>query len=132
MIRWPLQALVTVNERGDFETIYTLVIDPLIASFLKLCTRLAHPPAISRLLRAYSDCPFAPNLSCAEYIPTRLRTLRTHFPRHRLLLSDFSSLPHANSQRLRPSRTDVLPKHHRTRDIAPGFFDSSYPRISGG
>jgi len=41
--------------------------------------------------------PFAPNLSPAEYVPTRLlnllQTLRTHFPRHRLLLSDFSSLP---------------------------------------
>ena len=47
----------------------------------------------------YSRLPFAPNLSTPEYVPTWLLsllcTLRTHFPRHRLLLSDFSSLPDA-------------------------------------
>ena len=47
----------------------------------------------------FASLPFAPNLSVPEYIPTRLlnflRTLRTSFPRHRLLLSDFSSLPNS-------------------------------------
>ena len=41
--------------------------------------------------------PFAPNLSQPEFIPTRLlsllTTLRTYFPRHRLILSDFATLP---------------------------------------
>jgi hypothetical protein len=76
----------------------------LISCFLSLRQRLLHPPPLSRLFRAsstirsiYTSLPFAPNLSAPEYVPTRLlsllRTLREHFPRHRLLLSDFSSLP---------------------------------------
>ncbi len=65
-----------------------------------------HPPPISKFMRnspvlrrLYTSLPFAPNLSTPEFIPTRLltllRTLRRFFPRHRLLLSDFSSLPDA-------------------------------------
>lgn len=84
--------------------IWTPVTDPLITSFLKIRERLGHGPPIHRLLRRsdflrqiYRSLPFAPNLSVEEYIPTRLlsllKSLRTHFPRHRLLLSDFSSLP---------------------------------------
>ncbi|KAJ7019461.1 S-adenosyl-L-methionine-dependent methyltransferase [Mycena alexandri] len=141
----PLQALVTIDERGDFEMIYTPVTDPLIASFLKLRTRLAHPPAIPRLLRAapallraYSDLPFAPNLSRAEYIPTRLltllRTLRTHFPRHRLLLSDFSSLPHAIPGASAPvvqTRFQNTTVPVTTLLVAPGFFDIFFPTDFG-
>ena len=100
----PYQGLVTIDNNGDFDTIYAPVTDPLIKSFLKMRRILKHPPAINRLFRSsdtlrklYCSLPFAPNLSTAEYVPTRLlnlvRTLRTYFPRHRLLLSDFSSLP---------------------------------------
>ncbi|KAJ7181061.1 DUF185-domain-containing protein [Mycena filopes] len=141
----PLQALVTVDDRGDFEMIYAPVTDPLIASFLKLRTRLAHPPAIPRLLRAapallraYSDLPFAPNLSRAEYIPTRLltllRTLRTHFPRHRLLLSDFSSLPNAIPGASAPvvqTRFQNTTVPVTTLLVAPGFFDIFFPTDFG-
>jgi len=77
--------------------------DPLITSFLELRDQLRHPLPISRIFqstpfarRLYRNLPFAANMSKEEYIPTRLlsllRTLRNHFPRHRLLLSDFSSL----------------------------------------
>jgi hypothetical protein len=83
---------------------YTRITDSLILSFMDLRLQLSHPPPLSRILRAsptfrnvYTSMPFAPNLSKPEYIPTRLvsllRTLRNHFPRHRLLLSDFCSLP---------------------------------------
>lgn len=83
---------------------YTKLTDPLIASFLELRQALNHPLPISRAFqrsdlfrRFYSELPFSANMSAEEYIPTRLlslvRTLRNHFPRHRLLLSDFSSLP---------------------------------------
>jgi hypothetical protein len=95
---------VTIDSQGDFDTIYTPVTDPLISEFLNLRQRLHHPLPIGNLLQRselarkfYTSLPFAPNLSAEEYIPTRLlsllRTLRNHFPRHRLLLSDFSSLP---------------------------------------
>lgn len=100
----PYQGLVTIDDQGDFATYYTRVTDPLISSFLALRRQLFHPPPLPRLLQAsstirniYTSLPFAPNLSAPEYIPTRLlsllRTLRNHFPLHRLLLSDFSSLP---------------------------------------
>ncbi|KZP21038.1 DUF185-domain-containing protein [Athelia psychrophila] len=100
----PYQGLVAIDEHGDFSTFYSRITDPLIASFLSLRRQLAHPPPVSRLLqmspmlrRAYAAMPLAPNLSAPEYIPTRLlsllQTLREHFPRHRLLLTDFSSLP---------------------------------------
>ncbi|KAJ7227827.1 S-adenosyl-L-methionine-dependent methyltransferase [Mycena haematopus] len=137
----PLQALVTIDDRGDYDMFYTPVTDPLIASFLKLQTRLAHPPAIPRvlraapaLLRAYSNLPFAPNLSRAEYIPTRLlsllRTLRNHFPRHRLLLSDFSSIPDAIPGRNAPvvqTRFQNTTVPVTTLLVAQGYFDIFFP-----
>ncbi|KAI0056040.1 DUF185-domain-containing protein [Artomyces pyxidatus] len=99
----PYQGLMTIDANGDFGIYYTRVTDPLIMSFLALRRRLGHPPPLPSLLKSstmrsiYNNLPFAPNLSTPEYIPTRLlsllRTLRQHFPRHRLLLSDFSSLP---------------------------------------
>ncbi|KAF8661317.1 hypothetical protein AX16_001414 [Volvariella volvacea WC 439] len=100
----PYQGMVTIDNDGEFDMIYTPITDPLIKAFLDLRQRLGHPLPMNRLLegskvlrKLYTSLPFAPNLSQEEYIPTRLlslvRTLRNHFPRHRLLLSDFSSLP---------------------------------------
>ena len=100
----PYQTFVAVDDAGDFSTHYTRVTDPLISSFLSVRRILGHPPPLPSILRSserirkiYNNLPFSPNLSRPEYIPTRLLTLlyklRTHFPLHRLLLSDFSSLP---------------------------------------
>jgi hypothetical protein len=100
----PYQGYVAIDENRDFHSFYTKVTDPLISSYIDLRKKMAHPPPLPRILQSssalrnfYSALPFAPNLSQPEYIPTclisLLRTLRTHFPRHRLLLSDFSSLP---------------------------------------
>jgi hypothetical protein len=100
----PYQGIVSVDEEGDFDMHYVKVTDPLILSFLALRRKLGHPLPLSPIFqkygsirKLYSNMPFAANLSAEEYLPTRLlslvRTLRTHFPRHRLLLSDFSTLP---------------------------------------
>ncbi|KAG1764824.1 S-adenosyl-L-methionine-dependent methyltransferase [Suillus occidentalis] len=99
------QGVVAVDEVGEFVPFYTKISDPLIASYLALRRRLSLPVPLPRFLRSpslrrvYASLPFAPNLSPPDYIPTRLlsllKILRTHFPRHRLLLSDFSSLPDA-------------------------------------
>lgn len=100
----PYQGVVTIDNDGEFDMLYTPVTDPLVMSFLDIRKKLGHQPPINRALRAsealrkvFVNLPFAPNLSVEEYIPTRmlslLRTLREYFPRHRLLLSDFSSLP---------------------------------------
>lgn len=100
----PYQGVVTIDAEGEFDMLYDPVKDPLIKEFLELRRRLNHPLPINKLLqksetlrRYYASLPFSPNLSVEEYIPTRLltllQTLRSNFPRHRLLLSDFSSLP---------------------------------------
>lgn len=100
----PYQTFVAIDDDGDFSTHHTRVTDPLISSLLSIRQSLCHPPPIPSILRSsdrirkiYNNLPFSPNLSQPEYIPTRLLTLlyklRTHFPLHRLLLSDFSSLP---------------------------------------
>jgi hypothetical protein len=102
----PYQAMVAVDENGDFSTHYTRVTDPLISEFLAIRRRLSHSLPIPSLLQRspmlrnmYTSLPFAPNLSTPEWIPTRLLSLllvlRQYFPRHRLLLSDFSTLPDA-------------------------------------
>lgn len=137
----PYQGLVSIDEQGDFDIFYTRVTDPLISSFLSLRHQLGHSPPISRILRSsftmrnlYSSLPFAPNLSAPEYIPTRLlsllRTLRQHFPRHRLLLSDFSSLPDT----IPGVNSPVVQTRYKnttvpctTLLVKQGFFDIFFP-----
>lgn len=136
----PYQALITVDDSRDFGIYYTRVTDPLISSFLALRRRLGHPPPLPALLKSsamrsiYNNLPFAPNLSTPEYIPTRLlsllRTLRTHFPRHRLLLSDFNALPdtipgvNAPVVQTRYKNTTVPCS---TLFVRQGYFDIFFP-----
>ncbi|EIN09655.1 DUF185-domain-containing protein, partial [Punctularia strigosozonata HHB-11173 SS5] len=137
----PYQGFVAIDENGDFSTHFTRVTDPLITSFIQLRRRLSHPPPIPRLLKAsktfrniYTNLPFAPNLSAPEYIPTRLLslllTLRDHFPRHRLLLSDFSSLPDTTPGVNAPVvqtryRNETVPCG--TVLVKQGYFDIFFP-----
>lgn len=137
----PYQGLVTINNEGDFDTIYTPVTDPLIKSLLNLRRKLDHPPPIARVLRnsqtlrnLYTSMPFAPNLSAVEYVPTRLlnllQTLRKHFPRHRLLLSDFSSLPDTISGANAPvvqTRFQNITVPCSTLFVKQGYFDIFFP-----
>ena len=137
----PLQAIVTIDKNGEFSSHYTRVTDPLISSFLALRRYLQHPPPITRLLKQssalrtfYTNLPFAPNLSAPEYIPTRLltllRTLRRHFPRHRLLLSDFSSLPNAIAGVNAPvvqTRFQGTTVACESLFVQQGFFDIFFP-----
>ncbi|KAG6813855.1 hypothetical protein H0H92_006262 [Tricholoma furcatifolium] len=137
----PYQGIITIDDNGDFETVYTPVSDPLITQFLNLRRRLKHPLPVGRLLQAsdmlrklYSTMPFAPNLSKEEYIPTRLlsllRTLRNQFPRHRLLLSDFSSLPDTLSGVNAPvvqTRFRNVTVPCSTLHVRQGYFDIFFP-----
>ncbi|KAJ4473628.1 DUF185-domain-containing protein [Lentinula aciculospora] len=137
----PYQGYVTIDSKGEFDTMYTQLSDPLITSFLELRQTLGHPLSISPLFRTmpflrrlYRNLPFAANLSKEEYIPTRLlsliRTLRNHFPRHRLLLSDFSNLldtiPGVNSPvvQTRVQNTTVACE---TLLVHQGAFDIFFP-----
>ncbi len=137
----PYQGLVVVDDDGDFDMVYTPVSDPLISAFLELRENLAHPPPISKafqssklLRKIYRRLPFAANMSVEEYIPTRLlsllRTLRNHFPRHRLLLSDFSHLP----ETIPGVNSPVVQTRFKNTTIAtdtllvrPGAFDIFFP-----
>lgn len=137
----PYQGIITVDPEGEFDTLYTPVTDPLIAEFLDLRRQLDHPLPVSKLLQSsdtlrkiYLSLPFAPNMSKEEYIPTRLlsllRTLRNHFPRHRLLMSDFSSLPDT----IPGSNAPVVQTRFRnvtvpcsTLLVRQGYFDIFFP-----
>ena len=101
----PLQGTVLIDEAGDFYDFYEPVLDPVAARFLRVrhaatAARYPAPYPSSRLGRwLQTNRPFAPNLSPPEYIPTRLMqffdVLERHFPAHRLVTSDFHSLPDA-------------------------------------
>ncbi len=87
-----------------------------------------------KLRNLYVSMPLAPNLSPAEYIPTRLlnlvQTLRTYFPRHRLLLSDFSSLPDTIPGINAPvvqTRFQNLTVPCSTLLVKQGYFDIFFP-----
>lgn len=137
--REPYQGVVAIDEWGDFYQLYEPITDPLISAFLSQRSALGYvspalPSASPFLRRLRASLPFAPNLSKSEFIPTRLlellHILRNKFPRHRLLLSDFSSLP------------DTIPGYYapvvqtRIRDVMvpcqtflvkQGFFDIFFP-----
>ncbi|KIM56004.1 hypothetical protein SCLCIDRAFT_133540 [Scleroderma citrinum Foug A] len=136
----PFQGEVAIDDAGEFIPYYTRITDPLIASLLSLRRRLNHHPALPWYLRTsplrsiYASLPFAPNLSPPEYIPTRLlsflRVLRAHFPLHRLLLTDFSSLPDAvpgaNAPVVQTSvRGTMVPC--KTVFVQQGYFDILFP-----
>lgn len=101
----PLQGVVLVDTQGEFYEFYTPDIDPVAARFFRVrdaacVTPYNYPLRTPRILRNLkSRMPMAPNLTEPEYIPTRLMQffgiLQKHFPNHKLLASDFHSLPDA-------------------------------------
>lgn len=101
----PLQGTVLIDEDGNFFEFYHPVLDPVAARFLRVRHaatdgRYAVPYPSTRVGRyLHQAMPFAPNLSKPEYLPTRLMqffdVLEKYFPAHRLLTSDFNSLPDA-------------------------------------
>lgn len=101
----PLQGTVLIDEDGNFFEFYQPLLDPVADRFLRVRHRATNgryalPYPSSKLARWVQQAmPFAPNLSKPEYIPTRLMqffgVLEKFFPAHRLLTSDFHSLPDA-------------------------------------
>lgn len=99
----PLQATVLIDAGGEFYEFYTPELDPVAARFFRVRHaatggRYPRPYPTSPMLRKMQrNMPFAGNLSDPEFIPTRLLqffdVLERYFPGHRLLSSDFSSLP---------------------------------------
>ncbi|GAA5867971.1 hypothetical protein JCM3774_001551 [Rhodotorula dairenensis] len=144
----PLQCVVSVDASGDYTELYEPVTDPLLARYLSLRARLpssrarshpsrAIPPLLAKfpvLQSLYANIPFAPNLTQPEFVPTRqlelLETLRDKFPNHRLLMSDFESLPDA----IEGVNAPVVQTRYAgetvpctTYLVQPGFFDIFFP-----
>lgn len=137
----PLQGTVLIDAEGEMYQFFTPELDPVAARFMRVrdaaCSSfpLQHPLRWSRWKRAIrSKLPFAPNLSDEEYIPTRLMqffdVLQRYFPAHKLLISDFHSLPNAISGVNAP----VVQTRYQRRTVPvstplvrPGYFDILFP-----
>jgi hypothetical protein len=101
----PLQCHVLVDRQGDFYEFYERAIDPVASRYFSMrecasSTVYDHPLQAPKALRNFrSSLPLAANLSTPEYIPTRqmqfFDILRDFFPAHKLVISDFHSLPQA-------------------------------------
>lgn len=94
--------MVLVNEGGDYSEAFEPVSDGLVTKFLDLRERIGMKSPVTNhmwLKRLRSLLPFAPNLSEAEFLPVMamelFEVLHKYFPRHKLVLTDFSMLPDA-------------------------------------
>ncbi|KAG0060023.1 hypothetical protein BGZ89_012606 [Linnemannia elongata] len=133
----PLQGMVAIDEEGDYTEIYTPVSDPLIQKYLSIRKQTGYrPPVLARrfLRRLRNRFPFAPNMTKPEFIPTKLllllETLKTHFPKHRLVLSDFYTLPEAIPGTDAPvvqTRYSGTMVPCSTYMVMPGMFDIFFP-----
>lgn len=141
----PLQGSVLIDENGDFFEFYDRKLDPLAARYLRVrhaaCGHsFPHPlyrtPALLRKL--YQSLPFSLNLSTPEYIPTRLLQffdmLHRYFPAHRLVTSDFHSLPDA----IEGVNAPVVQTRYKRRTVPvstplvhQGYFDILFPTDFG-
>ncbi|KAJ9110240.1 hypothetical protein QFC19_001643 [Naganishia cerealis] len=161
----PMQAVVTIDNTGDFSLLYEPVTDPVIRRYLGYRRLVSgtgggnsgHPaaaaaaapfssshlpvsatPPINPLLlsspllrKIYTSLPFAPNLSTPEFIPTKqilfLEKLREALPYHRLLVSDFDSLPDAVEGRNGPVVQTSLIMTSPPRKLSSDFFSPHRP-----
>ncbi|KAK4239682.1 hypothetical protein C8A03DRAFT_13919 [Achaetomium macrosporum] len=136
----PLQGIVLIDENGDFYEFYTPQLDPIAARYVRVREaatggRYKVPYPSTRLGRwLVTQKPLAPNLSDPEYIPTRLMqffdVLGRYFPAHRLLTSDFHSLPGAVKGLNAPivqTRFQREPVPVSTPLVHQGYFDIMFP-----
>ncbi|KAM3069328.1 hypothetical protein ACMFMG_010831 [Clarireedia jacksonii] len=136
----PMQGTVLISADGDFYDFYSPKIDPVASRFLRFRHaatggQYPHPLPKSKLLRALrNSVPFAPNLSQPEYIPTRLmqffEILAKYFPAHRLVTSDFHSLPDT----IKGINAPVVQTRYQRKTVPvstlfvhQGYFDILFP-----
>lgn len=136
----PMQGMVLITDKNEFYEFYEPALDPVAARFLRVRRaatggRYPRPYSSSKMVRALKQqLPFAPNLSAPEYIPTRLMhffdILERHFPAHRLVTSDFHTLPEA----VRGLNSPVVQTRYQRRMVPvstplvhQGYFDILFP-----
>ncbi|KAI1262833.1 S-adenosyl-L-methionine-dependent methyltransferase [Xylariaceae sp. FL1019] len=136
----PLQGTVLIDELGDFYEFYEPALDPVAARYMRVRHaatggRYPAPYASSKVLRNLKrTLPFSANLSEPEYLPTRLMQffdiLEKYFPAHRLLTSDFHTLPDA----IKGLNSPVVQTRYQRRMVPvstplvhQGYFDILFP-----
>ncbi|KAH7375002.1 S-adenosyl-L-methionine-dependent methyltransferase [Plectosphaerella cucumerina] len=135
----PLQSRVLIDDRGDFHEFYDPVLDPVAARFLRVrhaatAGRYPVPYTANRALRGLGSALKSNRLSSPEYIPTKLMlffdVLEKYFPAHRLLTSDFHSLPDAVEGLNGPvvqTRYERRTVPTSTPLVHQGYFDIMFP-----
>ncbi|KAJ1680252.1 hypothetical protein EV182_000387 [Spiromyces aspiralis] len=133
----PYQGFAALRADGEFEEWFEPVSDPLIKRYLEVRDSTKYVPPALRRPWARSirwRLPFAPNLTAAEYLPTRAfqfcEVLHRYFPKHRLVLSDFFELPDTIAGQDAPVvqtrfRGTMVPC--TTYLVQPGWFDIFFP-----
>ncbi|OJI97857.1 hypothetical protein ASPVEDRAFT_126300 [Aspergillus versicolor CBS 583.65] len=135
----PQQGGVLIDADGEFHEFYTPMLDPVASRFLRVRQAAArrgfsHPlgPRLMRQVRG--ALPFQKPSTTTEYIPTRLMQffdiLDNYFPGHRLLASDFSTLPDA----VPGINAPVVQTRYKRRTVPvstpfvhQGYFDIFFP-----
>lgn len=133
----PVQAMVNIDSKGDFEEVYEPISDTLIQRYLDVrnSTSYISPSKSSRLKWVVNSLnPFRGNLSQPEFLPTNafrlIEVLSSNFPLHRLLVSDFHYLPDA----IQGIDAPVVQTRYKktmvpcsTYLLQPGKFDIFFP-----
>ncbi|KAL2818140.1 amidase signature domain-containing protein [Aspergillus granulosus] len=135
----PQQGGVLIDADGEFHEYYTPQLDPVASRFLRVrqaAARRDFPsplgPKLTRQVRGV--LPFQQPFTLPEYVPTRLMQffdiLDTYFPGHRLVASDFSSLPDA----VPGINAPVVQTRYKRRTVPvstpfvhQGYFDIFFP-----
>ncbi|KAL4765113.1 class I SAM-dependent methyltransferase [Aspergillus foveolatus] len=135
----PQQGGVLIDGDGEFHEFWTPKLDPIASRFLRVrqaAARREFPsplgPRLARQIRG--TLPFQKPYTIPEYIPTRLMQffdiLDNYFPGHRLLASDFSSLPDA----VPGINAPVVQTRYKRRTVPvstpfvhQGYFDVFFP-----
>lgn len=136
----PLQGVLLIDKEGEFYEFFSPKLDPLAERYLNLRNTACRPGFRSplntpKLLRSARQLlPFAPNLTEPEFIPTKMMLffdiLKEKFPNHRLLTSDFHTLPDAIEGVNAPV---VQTRYKRTTVpvselfVQQGYFDILFP-----
>ncbi|KAJ1499848.1 hypothetical protein HMI55_004185, partial [Coelomomyces lativittatus] len=159
VVRWDghgvaYQALVLANEYLDFQEAYEPVSDPYLLHCLQLhelylqwktkSSSLAHIAPLWHPLRHMhrfpwlNKLPWIPNFTEKVFLPSDLVSffehLHTYFPHHKLILSDFSSLPTKVQGHQAPAvqtRWDGAMIPVSTYLVLPGYFDIFFPTDFG-
>ncbi|KAI7941572.1 hypothetical protein MJO29_013646 [Puccinia striiformis f. sp. tritici] len=138
--RTPLQSIVITDHNGDFHERFipiTLHNNPTLLKYLSIFNN--HLPyskirsKIQEILATY--IPFRSNLTPPEFVPTNymnlLTTIFNCFPNHKIILSDFNSLPNSlpgsKGAPVVQTRYNGLTVPASTFLVKPGLFDIFFP-----